>query len=77
MYNGIAYSFSQRPVSPNLLFQLLSISHSFRFKVVVKLVTGKQIKIVIDVVCRVTILILFIDHILTYSSVHSLYAAAN
>jgi len=51
VYDGIAYSFSQRPGSPNLLFQLLSISHSFRFKVVVKLVTGKQIKIVIDVVC--------------------------
>lgn len=51
MYNGIAYSFSQRPGSPNLLFQLLSISYSCRFKVVVKLVTGRQIKIVIGVVC--------------------------
>lgn len=51
MYNGIAYSFSQRPRSPNLLFQLLSISNSCRFKVVVKLVTGRQIKIVIGVVC--------------------------
>lgn len=51
MYNGIAYSFSQRLGSPNLLFQLLSVSHSFRFKVVVKLVTGRQIRIVIGVVC--------------------------